>query len=91
MRPRSLGASSFPPRSATTQTLDQDSYIESLAELAMVERLQLLEGDWSIKTGGGVFERRPWFPIVPELPAEPRYLRYGAWRRRCPMTPTLTP
>lgn len=41
-------------------TLDPVTYIASLAELPIVERMQLLRGDWNVREDGRVFARR-WF------------------------------
>ena len=56
-------------------SLDQESYIESLEELGLVEREQLLRGDWSIKSAGGMFKRQD-FNLVNEVPIGASYCRY---------------
>jgi predicted phage terminase large subunit-like protein len=43
--------------------LDQESYIESLAELDDYEREQLLSGNWDAAPPGSMF-RRQWFPRI---------------------------
>jgi len=55
--------------------LDQVEYRRSLAKLDPITRAQLLDGDWSARTLGGLF-RREWFPVVQEVPAETRWIRF---------------
>ena len=47
--------------------LDQDSYIQSLDQLDPVTRRQLLQGDWSARQPGNLFQRE-WFPVVEDVP-----------------------
>ena len=55
--------------------IDRESYIKSLNYLDPVTRAQLLEGNWDIEKGGGVFERH-WFKQVDDYPAGMRSVRY---------------
>lgn len=43
--------------------LDQTEYVKSLSHLDPITRRQLLEGDWTARTGGSMF-RREMFPVV---------------------------
>ena len=47
--------------------LDAESYTENLGELDIVEREQLLNGNWDITSGGQIFKRE-WFEILDVLP-----------------------
>ena len=47
--------------------LDQATYIRSLAELDPITREQLLEGDWTVRSGAGMFKRE-WYAILPMAP-----------------------
>jgi predicted phage terminase large subunit-like protein len=56
--------------------LDQKSYLESLNRLHVLDREQLLNGNWEIRPSGGIF-RRVWFEVVNEPPAGlPIMVRY---------------
>jgi predicted phage terminase large subunit-like protein len=55
--------------------LDQVNYIESLNELDPITRRQYLDGDWTARHGGSMFQRE-WFKIVKEAPALLRKVRY---------------
>jgi predicted phage terminase large subunit-like protein len=66
----------IPAKLSDNPHLDADEYRESMAELPLVERLQLLEGDWTAKTTGGWF-REEWLPVVPMAPrVRVRRVRY---------------
>lgn len=54
-------------------------YMGNLKALPMLEREQLLMGNWKIRPVGGMFFRRPWFKIVDAAPKEGRVARY--WDR----------
>lgn len=45
-------------------------YVRRLKALPLVERLQLLEGDWDIMAAAGLVFKRHWFEIVDAAPAE---------------------
>lgn len=47
--------------------LDQDAYVQSLDQLDPVTRRQLLQGDWTARQPGNLFQRE-WFPVVEEAP-----------------------
>lgn len=50
--------------------LDADpSYLANLLALPLVEREQLLGGNWNVKREAGKFFNRAWFDVVSELPA----------------------
>lgn len=51
-------------------------YIARLKALPLVERMQLLEGDWDVMAGAGNVIRREWFEIVQAAPAEARRVRF---------------
>jgi predicted phage terminase large subunit-like protein len=55
--------------------LDREEYVRSLDELDPLTRQQLLNGDWTANTTGGMFERA-WFEIVDEAPANIPTVRY---------------
>ncbi len=55
--------------------LDQAKYVESLNNLDPITRRQYLEGDWTARHGGSIFQRE-WFEIVHEAPASLRKVRY---------------
>lgn len=44
------------------------SYLSALKALPLVERLRLLNGDWSIRNTGALF-RRHWFPLLDQAPS----------------------
>jgi predicted phage terminase large subunit-like protein len=56
-------------------SLDSETYIESLMELDPTTRAQLLNGDWSAREPGNLFQRQ-WFPIVAEGPGVLKLVRY---------------
>ena len=47
--------------------LDSESYVQSLQELDPVTRQQLLNGDWTARQQGSLFQRE-WFSVVNEMP-----------------------
>jgi len=51
-------------------------YIARLKALPLVERMQLLEGDWDIMAGAGTVIKRDWFEIVEAAPAEAQRVRF---------------
>ena len=55
--------------------LNKDEYIRSLNRLDPITRKQLLEGDWTIKVKGRMFDRS-WFHIVDQAPANARRVRF---------------
>lgn len=56
-------------------SLDRESYVRSLDNLDPVTRSQLLNGDWTVREPGGMFERG-WFEIIDEAPANIPAVRY---------------
>jgi predicted phage terminase large subunit-like protein len=54
-------------------------YMGNLKALPLLEREQLLMGNWKIRPVGGMFFRRHWFKIVHAAPAQGRVARY--WDR----------
>jgi len=59
----------LPARIADNPHLRQDEYLASLANLDVVRRRQLLEGDWEVAQSGNLF-RREWFAVVDDWPRE---------------------
>lgn len=55
--------------------LDEEDYLQSLAELDPITRQQLLDGDWNVRTDGKKFKRH-WFKIVDGAPSQGRVVRY---------------
>jgi predicted phage terminase large subunit-like protein len=57
--------------------LDAEQYREALNELDPIEREQLLNGNWQIKSNGDLLDRR-WFNVVPahEVPAAAARVRF---------------
>ena len=55
--------------------LDRASYIASLAQLDDTTRRQLLDGDWSARREGSMFDRS-WFEVVPEAPLRCKWVRF---------------
>jgi len=47
----------IPARLADNPYLDQEAYLESLAELDPITRAQLMSGDWDVRAGGSWFNR----------------------------------
>jgi predicted phage terminase large subunit-like protein len=54
-------------------------YMANLKALPLLEREQLLMGNWKIRPVSGMFFRRGWFPIVQVAPSVGRIVRY--WDR----------
>ena len=71
----SKGRIFIPATSRDNPYLDNESYMESLAELDPITRAQLQEGDWNVKHGGSLFDRS-WFKVVDHVPEGTRKLRY---------------
>lgn len=67
----------IPAKLKDNPSLDQGSYIKSLAELDPITRAQLLNGDWEARASGGLF-RREWFldHMVDEPHPETRWVRF---------------
>jgi predicted phage terminase large subunit-like protein len=55
--------------------IDQTSYIRSLDNLDPITRRQYLDGDWTARHGGNIFNRE-WLQIVGEAPANAKRVRY---------------
>ena len=55
--------------------LDVEEYVESLGELDLITRAQLLEGNWEVKEGGQLF-KRGWFEITDRPPDYLRIVRF---------------
>ena len=57
--------------------INQDpGYVQRLKALPLVERLQLLEGDWDVMAAAGLVFKRHWFEIVDAAPAEAKRVRF---------------
>lgn len=65
----------IPARLADNPYLDRDEYAKSLAEVDILTRAQLLDGNWDAKTEG-VIAKREWFPIVSVAPASGKRVRF---------------
>jgi predicted phage terminase large subunit-like protein len=59
----------IPARLPDNPYLDQAQYIKSLNQLDPITRRQYLDGDWTARHGGSIFQRE-WFKIVAEAPAD---------------------
>lgn len=55
------------------------SYLAALKSLPLVEREQLLSGNWNIKRKSGNFFKREWFELVEDYPRAGESIRY--WDR----------
>lgn len=67
----------IPAKLADNPHLDVEAYRESLAELPLVERLQLEDGDWGAIKAGDYFRREWWQYIeAKDLPPMRRKVRY---------------
>lgn len=73
--PQTPGRAFVPARMADNPYLDVEEYAESLQHLRAVERVQLMEGDWSARELGD-FMSSEWFPVVDAVPAGGREARY---------------
>jgi predicted phage terminase large subunit-like protein len=51
-------------------------YVQRLKALPLVERLQLLEGDWDVMAAAGLVFKREWFGIVAAAPAQCDTVRF---------------
>jgi len=49
------------------------NYIKRLKSLPLVDRLRLLNGDWTIRPEGGTLFRREWFKIIDAAPAQDQW------------------
>lgn len=57
--------------------IDKDpAYVTRLKALPLVERMQLLEGDWDIMAAAGNVFKREWFGIVKAAPAMAQQVRF---------------
>lgn len=65
----------IPANSRDNPYLDNESYMESLAELDAITRAQLQEGDWNVRHGGSLFSKE-WFETVESAPHDTRWVRY---------------
>lgn len=65
----------IPARLEDNPYLDIEEYEKSLAELDLVTRMQLREGDWNVKAEGNMF-KRSWFQIISARPKVRRMVRY---------------
>lgn len=65
----------LPARIEDNPYLDYDTYVQSLAQLDPVTRMQIQMGDWTARLAGGYF-RREWFRIIPVPPPLVRKVRY---------------
>ena len=57
----------IPARLPDNPHLDQDAYVQSLNQLDPVTRRQLLQGDWTARQPGNLFQRE-WFHVVEDVP-----------------------
>lgn len=50
--------------------MDKDpAYLSNLMALSRVERMQLLEGNWNVRSAAGTIFQRAWFEILPAIPS----------------------
>jgi predicted phage terminase large subunit-like protein len=63
----SKGRIFIPAKLEDNPYLDMEAYEESLAELDIITRMQLREGNWDVKHDGSIFQRQ-WFEIVDQAP-----------------------
>jgi len=76
---RAEGALYLPARLHENPYLDQQSYTTSLRQLSALERGRLLEGDWSAREAGALFQRE-WLTILDQTPHETEIeTRIRAW------------
>lgn len=61
--------------------IDRESYVKSLGNLDPITLRQLLDGDWTARHGGSLFQRE-WFEVVEEAPAG------CVWERRWDLAAT---
>ena len=73
--------------------LDQDAYIASLDQLDPITRRQLLQGDWTARQPGNLFQRE-WFSVVEDVPVfinrSVRYWDLAATPKRAGTDPDYT-
>ncbi len=69
----------FIPASVTDNPHIGPEYVSQLMELDAVRRAQLLDGDWLIQPGRGLYFKRSWFKFAEAVPAGARGVRY--WDR----------
>lgn len=70
VRPKSL---TFIPASVHDNRILMDTdpdYLASLMALPLVERAQLLDGNWEVRPAAGLFFKRHYFGIVDDMPAD---------------------
>jgi predicted phage terminase large subunit-like protein len=65
----------LPSRLRDNPSLDAPSYIDALEELDGVEKAQLLDGDWSVREAGDMFDRT-WFQIIEQAPTAATWVRF---------------
>jgi predicted phage terminase large subunit-like protein len=54
-------------------------YLDTLKSLPLVQRMQLLDGNWNIRAAAGLFFKRDYFDIVERVPEKGHVVRY--WDR----------
>lgn len=64
---RGRGRIFIPAKLEDNPYLDAETYEASLAELDIITRAQLRDGNWDVRNDGLLF-RRSWFEIIPEAP-----------------------
>lgn len=74
---RAPGRLFVPSKLKDNPFLDQVEYTRSLQHLDPITRRQLLEGDWTARSGGSMF-RREFFPVV-DLPSPEAWSKVRAW------------
>jgi len=72
---RAAGRVFIPAKLDDNPHLQTDEYLQSLALLDHVTRMQLLRGDWDVRDKGPLFDRS-WFEVVDTAPAGLRTVRY---------------
>jgi predicted phage terminase large subunit-like protein len=65
----------IPAKLSDNPSLDQDGYRDSLTELDLHTRRQLLEGDWDARPPGDLF-RRDWFQRITVKPDDATWVRF---------------
>jgi predicted phage terminase large subunit-like protein len=67
----------IPAKISDNPSLDQQEYINSLAELSTVDRERMMNGDWAVLEAGNMFQRH-WFPSVKraDVPSRARFVRF---------------
>lgn len=69
------GRAFIPARLPDNPYLDQTEYVKSLNQLDPITRRQYLDGDWTARHGGSIFQRE-WFSFVGDAPVDAKYVRY---------------